>query len=115
MSASAPSDIERMSPQERLQATEMFWDPLAQSGGRGIRSPAWHTTVLEAGRDFYDASEPGAGTCLVASLLTDIESLARLHGIHPIHAGLHRMLARRFCFGIYYYEDLPTKRISSPF
>jgi hypothetical protein len=34
--------------------------------------------------------------------LTDIESLGLFSGIHPLHFGLHRMLASRFPFGIYY-------------
>ena len=59
---------------------------------------------LEAGRDFYDAQEPGVGDYFSDSLIADIESLALFHGIHPIHLGCPRMLASRFPFGIYYRE-----------
>jgi hypothetical protein len=34
--------------------------------------------------------------------LTDIQSLGLFSGIHPLHFELHRMLASRFPFGIYY-------------
>lgn len=60
---------------------------------------------LELGRDFYDSQDFGIGSYFVDSLLADIESLSLFHGIHPIHFGLHRMLATKFPFGIY-YEDL---------
>jgi hypothetical protein len=59
---------------------------------------------LEAARDFYNAYDPGIGQYFVDSLLTDIESLAVLSGIHPVHINFHRMLARRFPFGIYYQK-----------
>jgi len=46
----------------------------------------------------------------VDSLLADIESPGFFYGIHPVHYGLHRMLAVRFPFGIYYREsDLETQ------
>jgi hypothetical protein len=48
--------------------------------------------------------EVGIGEYYVDSLLTDIESLGGLSGIHPVHLGFHRMLASRFPFGIYYRE-----------
>ena len=59
---------------------------------------------LEAARDFYNGHEPGVGEYCIDSLLTDIESLGRLSGIHPLHFDFHRMLASRFPFGIYYQE-----------
>jgi plasmid stabilization system protein ParE len=61
-------------------------------------------TDIEEARDFYDEQEPGIGDYCVDSLLADIESLALYHGIHSRHFGLHRMLADRFPFGIYYRE-----------
>lgn len=61
---------------------------------------------IEAARAFYDAQELGIGDYCVDSLLADIESLSLFHGIHPRHFGLHRMLASRFPFGIY-YQDKP--------
>lgn len=42
------------------------------------------------------------------ALWADVERIAFTHGIHPKHAGFHRMLATRFPFGIYYREA--TKR-----
>jgi len=59
---------------------------------------------LEAARDFYNAHEPGVGEYCIDSLLTDIESLGHLSGMHPSHFDCHRMLASRFPFGIYYRE-----------
>jgi plasmid stabilization system protein ParE len=59
---------------------------------------------IESARDFYEAQEPGVGKYCVDSLLTDVESLARFSGIHPLHFTFHRMLASRFPFGIYYRE-----------
>jgi hypothetical protein len=59
---------------------------------------------IEQARDFYDMLEPGIGDYCADSLLADIESLVLYHGIHSKHIGLHRMLAARFPFGIYYRE-----------
>ena len=59
---------------------------------------------LENARDFYDAICLGVGSYCVDSLLSDIESLHRLHGIHSVRFGCYRMLATRFPFGIYYQE-----------
>jgi hypothetical protein len=57
---------------------------------------------IEAARDFYEGQERGVGEYCVDSLLADIESLGLFSGIHPLHFGVHRMLASRFPFGIYY-------------
>jgi plasmid stabilization system protein ParE len=57
---------------------------------------------LEAGRRFYESREPGVGEYFVESLLSDLESLVHYAGIHRRHFGLHRMLSKRFPFGIYY-------------
>lgn len=59
---------------------------------------------IEQARDFYDAQQPGIGDYFTDSVLADIESLARYHGIHARHFGFYRMLADRFPFGIYYRE-----------
>jgi len=48
--------------------------------------------------------EAGVGTYFEDSLLSDIESLAFFHGIHPNQFGFYRMLATRFPFAIYYDE-----------
>ena len=57
---------------------------------------------LEAGRRFYESREPGVGGYFIESLLSDLESLVLYAGIHRRHFGLHRMLSKRFPFGIYY-------------
>jgi hypothetical protein len=66
---------------------------------------------LEAGKDFYDASEFGVGSHFADSVIADIESLAILHGIHSVHFGYHRMLASHFPFGIYYAEGPSQTRV----
>ena len=71
-----------------------------------MRPPA----TWKDGRAFYDIHEPGAGEYFVDSLLSDIESLGLFHGIHPVHHGFHRMLSKRFPFGVYYCErELQTE------
>lgn len=59
---------------------------------------------LERARSFYEAQAAGVGDYCVASLLTDIASLALFHGIHRRQYGCLRPLANRFPFGIYYLE-----------
>ena len=66
---------------------------------------------LEEAREFYDAREPGVGDYCVRSLIADIESLARFHGIHRQKHGCFRMLASRFPFGIYYLEAEQETRV----
>ncbi len=57
---------------------------------------------LEAGRDFYERQRPGLGIYFVDSLVADIESLRLSAGIHSVHFGAHRLLAKHFPFAIYY-------------
>lgn len=57
---------------------------------------------LLEGRDFYEMLEPGIGDYFAAAPATDIESLTLFAGIHPIVFGFHRLLSKRFPFGIYY-------------
>ena len=57
---------------------------------------------LEAGREFYDEREYGIGDYFTDCLLSDIESLKIYAGIHNRYFGFHRMLSKRFPFGIYY-------------
>lgn len=61
--------------------------------------------VLEAGRRFYESREHGVGDYSVESLLSDLESLVLHGGIHSRNFGFHRMLSKRFPFGIYYETD----------
>jgi hypothetical protein len=63
---------------------------------------------IERGREFYDSREPGVGNHFAESILADIESLEIYAGIHGIHFGFYRMLAKRFPFGIYYEVENNT-------
>jgi len=56
---------------------------------------------LNDGKAFYDQREPGVGDYFWDSLLCDIESLVIYGGIHGRVHGLHRMLSKRFPYGIY--------------
>ena len=57
---------------------------------------------LADGMDFYERQKTGIGAYFFDSLLADIESLEISAGAHPVHFGLHRMLAKRFPFAVYY-------------
>jgi plasmid stabilization system protein ParE len=60
---------------------------------------------LEAARRFYDRKEPGVGQIFWDSLIGDITSLIDYAGIHGRSFGVHRMLAKRFPYAIYYRMD----------
>lgn len=58
---------------------------------------------LKDGYDFYESQDVGVGRYFLDSLYTDIESLQVHPEIYPEQFGrYHRMIARRFPFGIYY-------------
>ena len=57
---------------------------------------------LNEGKEFYDQREAGVGDYFWDSVVADIESLIIYAGIHSIKYGLHRMLAKRFPYAIYY-------------
>jgi hypothetical protein len=57
---------------------------------------------LEAGAQFYESCAIGVGDYFLDSILSDLDSLILFVGIHPIFFGFHRMLSKRFPFGIYY-------------
>lgn len=58
---------------------------------------------LAEGFDFYERNEPGLGAYFLDSLYSDIDSLQLYAGIHLIHFGkYHRLLSKRFPYGIYY-------------
>ncbi len=61
---------------------------------------------LNDGKAFYDHREPGVGDYFYDSLVADIESLIIYAGIHNKRYGLHRMLAKRFPYAIYYETSL---------
>lgn len=52
---------------------------------------------------FYERQQVGVGGYFLDSLYADIDSLMLYGGTHPKpHECLHRMLAKRFPFAIYY-------------
>jgi len=57
---------------------------------------------LESGAQFYESCETGVGNYFLDSILSDLDSLILFAGVHPICFGFHRMLSKRFPFGIYY-------------
>jgi plasmid stabilization system protein ParE len=64
---------------------------------------------IEKGRDFYNSIDPGAGDYFVRSILSDLDKLSQISGVHPTFFGYHRMLATKFPFAIYYHIN--EKRI----
>jgi hypothetical protein len=44
----------------------------------------------------------GIGDYFVESILSELDSLVLFGGVHRMHFGFHRMLSKRFPFGIYY-------------
>jgi hypothetical protein len=52
----AQSEIDRMSMEERLQAIELLWNSIRQTGDLAA-SPAWHGEVLAARRARVEAGE----------------------------------------------------------
>ena len=62
---------------------------------------------LESGAQFYESCATGVGDYFLDSMLSDLDSLVLFAGVHPIYFGFHRMLSKRFPFGIYYeVEDV---------
>jgi hypothetical protein len=57
---------------------------------------------LESGAQFYELCATGVGDYFLDSILSDLDSLVLFAGVHPIHFQFHRMLSKRFPFGIYY-------------
>ena len=57
---------------------------------------------LESGAQFYESCATGVGDYFLDSILSDLDSLVLFAGIHPVHFQFHRMLSKRFPFGIYY-------------
>ena len=45
---------------------------------------------------------PELANYFLDSILSDLDSLVLFAGIHPIYFEFHRMLSKRFPFGIYY-------------
>ena len=57
---------------------------------------------LAAARRFCDRQETGVGDYFFDSLFAEIDSLALYAGIHSIHFGFYRLIAKRFPYAIYY-------------
>jgi len=57
---------------------------------------------LESSAQFYQSCATGVGDYFLDSILSDLDSLVLFAGVHPIHFEFHRMLSKRFPFGIYY-------------
>lgn len=51
---------------------------------------------------FYERQETGVGSYFLDALYSDIESLRLYAGVHRRLYGYHRLLAKRFPFGVYY-------------
>src|SRR5688500_7221000 len=57
---------------------------------------------LSAGREFYNRQPERVGAYFFDSIFSEIDSLVLYGGIHRVHFGFLRMLARRFPYAIYY-------------
>ena len=57
---------------------------------------------LVNGYAFYERQSEGLGQYFLDSLFSDLESLNLYAGIHAMHLGYHRLLAKRFPFAVYY-------------
>jgi hypothetical protein len=66
---------------------------------------------LIEGHRFYERQSAGLGGYFVDSVLSDIESLQLYVGIHVLHFGYHRLLARRFPFAVYYRVENDLIRV----
>ena len=66
---------------------------------------------LVDGFRFYEGQSEGLGEYFLNSLLSDIDSLQIYAGIHAVHFGYHRLLAKRFPFAIYYRVDNEVARV----
>lgn len=55
---------------------------------------------LVDGFTFFERQDEGLGNYFLDSIFSDIESLHLYAGIHVLHFGYHRLLAKRFPFAI---------------
>ena len=71
---------------------------------------------LESGAQLLESCMAGVGNYFLDSILSDLDFLVLFAGIHPIYYEFHRMLSKRFPFGIYYERSrYPLTRTSSIF
>ena len=66
---------------------------------------------LIEGFRFYERQSAGLGNYFLDSLFSDIDSLQFYAGIHGVHFGFHRLLAKRFPFAVYYRIEDDTARV----
>lgn len=57
---------------------------------------------LAIARQFYDYQQEGIGDYFFDSLFSQIDSLVFHAGIHSVHFGFYRALAKRFPYAVYY-------------
>jgi plasmid stabilization system protein ParE len=60
---------------------------------------------LDRGRLFYERQGEGLGVYFLDSLFAEIDSLVLYAGIHRKVFGFHRLIARRFPYGVYYRPE----------
>ena len=68
---------------------------------------------LVRGFEFYERQEPGLGEVFVDSLLSDLETLRTLAGVHRIVHGRHRCLSKRYPYAIYYVSRNGTATVQA--
>ena len=66
---------------------------------------------LVDGFRFYESQSLGLGEYFRDSLFSDIDSLQIYAGIHALHFGYHRFLARRFPYAVYYRVEDNAARV----
>jgi hypothetical protein len=57
---------------------------------------------LHQGFRFYEGQGAGLGAYFLEQLFSDVDSLLRCAGIHPLRFSYHLAFAKRFPFAIYY-------------
>jgi plasmid stabilization system protein ParE len=57
---------------------------------------------LDRGRLFYERQGEGLGLYFLDSLFAEIDSLILYAGVHRKVFGFHRLIVRRFPYGVYY-------------
>ena len=68
---------------------------------------------LVEGFGFYKSQSEGLGEYFLDSVFADIKSLHLYAGIHSVHFGYHRLLAKRFPFAIYYRFENQIVQVSA--
>jgi hypothetical protein len=66
---------------------------------------------LVDGFTFFERQAEGLGNYFLDSIFSDIESLHLYAGIHVLHFGYHRLLAKRFPFANYYRIETDIIRV----